>query len=176
MIQDDISISYKYNEWIPFRHGIENHPSVFFVLFTESPMRTWDDLRCSTVSSTWPSSRPRPSRQVLPWLGHQKIAVGQPPNLQRRPFLRWGSQGLYDIIWSWCIMMYHDVICLFDFWSFQSKQGLRSQKYVSVRPVACKLRTVLWSQKKKRNWVSWWHLTKKLGLSIGCSALINYFC
>ena len=106
MIQDDISISYKYNEWIPFRHGIENHPSVFFVLFTESPMRTWDDLRCSTVSSTWPSSRPRPSRQVLPWLGHQKIAVGQPPNLQRRPFLRWGSQGLYDIIWSWCIMMW----------------------------------------------------------------------
>ena len=151
------------------------------VLFTESPMRTWDDLRCSTVSSTWPSSRPRPSRQA--WLGHQKIAVGQPPNLQRRPFLRWGNEVvkdymiLYDHDVSWCIMMYHDVICLFDFWSFQSKQGLRSQKYVSVRPVACKLRTVLWCQKKKkRNWVSWWHLTPKLGLSIGCSALINYFC
>ena len=59
-----------------------------------------------------------------------------------------GGRFWGEVVKDYMIMMYHDVICLFDFWSFQSKQGLRSQKYVSVRPVACKLRTVLWSPKK----------------------------
>ena len=146
------------------------------VLFTESPMRTWDDLRCSTVSSTWPSSRPRPSRQA--WLGHQKIAVGQPPNLQRRPFLRWGNEVvkdymiLYDHDVSWCIMMWYVYLISGPFSQNRDFAHRNTSRWGQWRVNLGRY----CGAKKKRNWVSWWHLTPKLGLSIGCSALINYFC